>query len=186
MQLVHSHTGVIAPHHVRDDLFAGGLTGQIAGLIMAIVMMAVYAFVLQAGALYPIQVIGSFVTGNIAVAGHFDLASFLAGVVLHMFGPSLVWGLVFAAIVHALDVRKVGTLLLVGLGIGLASQVIDVELLVPPFFRALHGHDIWHENVPEFWSWAAHAVYGLSLAIFAWVRPRIVNTVDTTTGARAI
>jgi hypothetical protein len=35
--------------------------------------------------------------------------------------------------------------------------------------RSLHGRDIWAAEVPAFWSWAAHLVFGLSLALFAVV-----------------
>jgi len=38
-------------------------------------------------------------------------------------------------------------------------------------FGALHGHNIWAENVPAFWSWAAHVVFGLGLMMFPLVRP---------------
>ena len=34
--------------------------------------------------------------------------------------------------------------------------------------KALHGHDIWAEQVPAFWSWAAHVVFGVGLAVFPW------------------
>lgn len=162
-----------AAHHVRDDLIGGALAGQIAGLVMAVVMMAVFAIFLGTSPLFPVQVIGSFATGDVAVQGQFHLASLLAGLALHQLGPSLLWGLAFAGVVHALDVRRIGPLLFAGLGVGVASQVIDVNLLIPPLFRALHGHDIWSENVPAFWSWASHVVFGLSLASFAWVRPRV-------------
>ena len=168
------HDG-IAHHAQRADLFAGVLAGQISGLIMALVMMGVFAVFLGTSPLFPVQVIGSFVTGNIAVQG-FHLPSVLWGLVLHQLGPSLAWGLGFGAVVHVLDVRRLGGLLLVGLGIGVTSQVIDVNMVIPVAFPALHGRDIWTENVPMFWSWAAHLVFGLSLATFGWVRPRIGDT----------
>ena len=38
---------------------------------------------------------------------------------------------------------------------------------------ALHGHDLWAEEVPAFWSWAAHVVFGLSLVVFTRVRARL-------------
>jgi hypothetical protein len=40
--------------------------------------------------------------------------------------------------------------------------------------NALHGHDIWAEQVPAFWSWAAHLVFGLGLLVF----PKIADRSD--------
>jgi hypothetical protein len=41
--------------------------------------------------------------------------------------------------------------------------------------KALHGHDIWAEQVPAFWCWAAHVVFGLALVTFGWVTARIAR-----------
>ena len=61
----------------------------------------------------------------------------------------------------------------IGVAVGVASQLVDVNLLLPPIMRALHGHDIWAAEVPAFWSWAAHVVYGLALGLlFTSVRGR--------------
>jgi hypothetical protein len=172
MQLAHTHTDAAAPHHVRDDLVAGGLASQVAGLVMAIVMMLVYAVFLGTSPLFPVQVIGSLFTGDAALHG-FHLPSLLAGLVFHQLGPCLVWGLAFAGVVHALDLRSAVGLALGGLAIGVASQVIDVDVLAAPVWRAAQGHDIWSAHVPEFWSWAAHLVFGIALASFGWIRPKI-------------
>jgi hypothetical protein len=155
-------------------LVAGAVTGQIAGLIMAVVVMAVFTIFLGKGPLYPVQVIGSFVFGDAAIQG-FNLPALLAGLVLHQAGPSLFWGVVFGGVLYALDIRRGGTLVLVGAVIGLASQVVDVNLVVPVAMKALHGHDIWAEQVPAFWSWAAHLVFGLGLATFPWVHGKLVS-----------
>lgn len=148
---------------LRRDLAAGALAGQVAGLVMAVVVMAVFTLFLGKGPLFPVQVIGSLLFGDAALPG-FHLGALLAGLVLHQAGPSLAWGLLFGALVHVLGLRRGGGLLLAGAFVGLASQVIDVGLLVPAAMRALHGHDLWAENVPAFWSWAAHLVFGLALA----------------------
>lgn len=58
--------------------------------------------------------------------------------------------------------------------VGIASQVVDVNLMVPRVMNALHGHDIWAEQVPAFWSWAAHLVFGLGLLVF----PKIADRSD--------
>ncbi len=153
-------------------LAAGAIAGQISGLIMAAVMMAVFTVFLGKGPLYPVQVIGSFVFGDAALQG-FHLPAFLAGLVLHQAGPSLFWGVVFGGVLYALDVRRGAAVVLIGAITGLASQAIDVNLVVPVAMKALHGHDIWAEQVPAFWSWAAHLVFGLGLAVFPWVHGKL-------------
>jgi hypothetical protein len=177
-----AHTGTLTPgslHHdthlspVGRDIAAGALAGQAAGLVVAVVVMAVFTLFLGKGPLFPVQVIGSFVFGDAAVHG-FHLGALLAGLVLHQAGPSLAWGLVFGGLVHVLDLRRTGELLVAGAAVGLASQVVDVNLVMPVAMRALHGHDLWAENVPAAWSWAAHLVFGLALATLPWLRERFL------------
>jgi hypothetical protein len=160
----------------RDDLISGALAGQIAGLLMAVVVMAVFTIFLGKGPLYPVQVIGSFVFGDEAIAG-FHFGALLTGLLLHQLGPSLAWGSIFGLLVNRIDVRSRSALIVLGVAIGLASQIVDVELLLPPLMNALHGHDIWAEQVPSFWSWAAHVVFGLGLAVFPWVSARVSRSV---------
>ena len=163
------HAGASSPGRY---LAAGAIAGQIAGLIMAVVMMVVFTIFLGKGPLYPVQVIGSFVFGDAALQG-FNLPALLAGLVLHQAGPSLLWGLVFGGVLYAFDLRRGGTVVLIGAMIGIVSQVVDVNLVVPAAMKALHGHDIWAEQVPAFWSWAAHLVFGLGLAVFPWVHGKL-------------
>lgn len=178
-----AHIGTLSPGSLHHDthlsplgrsLAAGALAGQAAGLVMAVVVMAVFTLFLGKGPLFPVQVIGSFVFGAAAVHG-FHLGALLAGLVLHQAGPSLAWGIVFGGLVHSLELRRAGELLVAGAAVGLASQAIDVNLVVPVAMRALHGHDLWAENVPAFWSWAAHLVFGLALASLPWLSRRILG-----------
>ena len=147
------------------ELLAGIVTGQISGLIMAVVVMAVFTLFLGKGPLFPVQVIGSFVFGDAALNG-FHLPAFLTGLVLHQLGPSLAWGIALGLAAKTFDIRSGAGLVLLGLGIGVLSQVIDVNLVLSRAFVALHGHDIWAEQVPAFWSWAAHLVFGLGLLLY--------------------
>lgn len=163
------HRSHLAP--LRRDLAAGALAGQVAGLVMAVVVMAVFTLFLGKGPLFPVQLIGSLLYGDAALAG-FHPGALLAGLLLHQAGPSLAWGLAFGALVHGLGLRRGGLLLAAALT-GLASQVVDAGLLVPAAMRALHGHDLWAENVPAFWGWAAHLVFGLALACQPWIARRL-------------
>src|SRR5579883_147847 len=144
---------------LRRSLLAGFLTGQVSGLIMAAVVMAVFTLFLGKGPLFPVQVIGSFVTGDAALHG-FHAPSFIAGLLLHQLGPSLGWGLAFGLLVGLFGLRG-GKLAAAAIAVGLVSQVVDLNLIGSRAFVYFHGHDIWAENVPAFWSWAAHLVFGL-------------------------
>jgi hypothetical protein len=160
------HTG--ATQEIYEDLRSAIITGQISGLIMAVVVMLVFTLFLGHGPLYPVQVIGSLVYGEAALEG-FNAGAFVAGLLLHQLGPSLFWAIVFGLTVHATGVRRGAGLVAMGLAVGIASQVIDVNLLMGPIMRGLHGRDIWAAEVPAFWSWAAHAVFGIGLGLFAIV-----------------
>lgn len=153
-------------------LGAGALAGQLAGLIMAGVVMAVFVLFLGKGLLYPVQVIGSFIFGDQAIP-KFHLGALVAGLLLHQLGPALFWGLVLSVVAWKLRIRRGAQIALVGAAIGVVSQLVDVHLILPVAYRALHGHDIWAEQVPVFWSWAAHLVFGLSLSIYPWVYGKI-------------
>lgn len=158
---------------IASDLRAGALAGQVSGLIMAVVMMVVFTLFLGKGPLFPVQVIGSIVFGDTATQG-FHLPALLAGLVLHQLGPSLFWGVALGALAYVTGVRREAGLAALAVGLGLASQIVDVNLILPSAFTALQGHNIWAEQVPAFWSWAAHLVFGLGLAVYPrmydWVR----------------
>lgn len=157
---------------LRRSLYAGLLAGQAAGLIMAVVVMAVFTLFLGKGPLFPVQVIGSFIFGDAALRG-FHAPAFLAGLALHQLGPSLGWGLAMGAGVWAFGMRSGARLAGLAVGIGLLSQLIDVNIAGARAFTALHGHDIWAEQVPAFWSWAAHLVFGLGLLLYPVVEKRL-------------
>jgi hypothetical protein len=162
----HSATTTVAAPRSSSlrELIVAAVTGQLAGLVMAVVVMAVFTIFLGKGPLFPVQVIGSFAFGDAAVQGGVHVPALLAGLVLHQLGPALGWSLVFGLLVRALDARRGAPLLALGLAVGLASQLVDVNLILGRAMTALHGHDLWAEHVPAFWSWAAHVVFGLALA----------------------
>src|SRR6187399_1514364 len=121
----------------RRHVLAGALSGQIAGLIMAVVVMAVFTLFLGKGPLYPVQVIGSFVFGDAALQG-FHVPAFLTGLVLHQLGPALFWSLVFGLIVYKCQVNGGPALWALGAATGLLSQAVDVNLILPAAMTALH------------------------------------------------
>ncbi len=148
---------------LRREILPAVITGQIAGLVMAVVVMAVFTL-LGKGPLFPVQVIGSIAFGDAALAG-FHLPALVTGLLVHQ-SAAFVWSLVFALAAARIGVRTAPAAAGLGIAVGLASQLVDVNLMMPPIMRALHGHDLWAENVPAHWSWAAHIVYGLAFALY--------------------
>ena len=169
---------IMAPDRrsLRNDLLVGAVSGQIAGLVMAMAMVAVFALFLGKPVYYPVQVIGSFVFGDAALVG-FQLPAFLTGLALHQGVASLIWGIVFGLLVHQLQPRGAAWVAL-ALGVGIVSEILDVGLLVPAIMNARFGHNIWAENVPRFWDWASHLIFGLSFLVFPWVNARFFRRAE--------
>ncbi len=146
------------------------ITGQIAGLIMAVVVMIVFTL-LGKGPLYPVQVIGSAVFGESALQG-LNIAALLAGLVLHQAGPSLLWGSIFGLFAKNTNIDSTIKSLTFGLVVGLISMA-GPYFLIPAIMNALHGVDIWNREVPIFWDWAAHIVYGASFILYPTVMKKL-------------
>src|SRR4051812_38800695 len=83
-----------------EELVPAIITGQIAGLVMAVVVMLVFVVFLGHGPLYPVQVIGSLLFGDAALQGT-NLGAIVAGLLLHQGGPALFWSIAFGLAVHA-------------------------------------------------------------------------------------
>lgn len=152
----------------RGTLIPGIVTGQVAGLIMAVVVMAVFALFLGKSPLFPVQVIGSTLVGEPALHG-FNLTALVAGLLLHQLGPSLLWGALFGLLARYLSVTSARQSLLLGLGIGIAAMA-GPYLLIPAVMDTLQGVDFWAREVPIGWDWAAHLVFGASFALYPLVR----------------
>src|SRR5690606_12785431 len=105
------------------------ITGQIAGLIMAVVVMIVFTLFLGKSPLYPVQVIGSALFGQSALSG-FHFGALLAGLVLHQLGPSLLWGVLFGLFSKKYPLDSTKKALGAGLALGVVSM-IGPYLLIP-------------------------------------------------------
>lgn len=154
-----------------SSLLAGAITGQIAGLIMAVAVMAVFVIFYGRSPLYPVQVIGSTVFGGEALQG-FHFGAVLAGLLLHQLGPALAWGLLFGAVVGKIDQITTKQSLILGLMLG-AVSMIDVYVFVPAVMHALHGVDYWNQEIPMFWDWVAHLVFGISFSLYPKVAQKL-------------
>lgn len=152
------------PYPLRSHAVIGGLlTSQAAGLIMAVVVMIVFTVFLGKGPLYPVQVIGSTIFGENALVG-FNFSAFLAGLILHQ-SVALAWGVVFTFLAIALKVRTIKQSVILGVLVAVVSMV-DTYFFVPAVMNHFHGVDIWNREVPIFWNWAAHLVFGLSYGLY--------------------
>lgn len=88
------------------------ITSQVAGLIMAVVVMAVFTIFLGHGPLYPVQVIGSIAFGESALNG-FQLPALFAGLVTHQL-VALAWGVVFGLIATQINISSVSSSAILG------------------------------------------------------------------------
>jgi hypothetical protein len=169
--IVKSNVSMSAAKTYERPVLGGIITGQIAGLIMAVVVMIVFALFLGKSPLYPVQVIGSTLFGESALQG-FHLGALLAGLVLHQAGPSLLWGVVFGLLAKRIPLDTAGSALGFGLALGVMTMA-GPYFLIPAIMNALHGVDIWNREVPMFWDWAAHLVFGASFALYPVVQTKL-------------
>jgi len=152
-------------------LLSGIITGQIAGLIMAVVVMMVFTVFLGKSPLFPVQVIGSVLFGEPALQG-FHLGALIAGLLLHQLGPSLLWGAIYGLLAKKFSPRTSSSALYLGLALGVASMV-GPYVLIPAVMNTLQGVDFWNREVPMFWDWAAHLVFGASFALYPSVERKL-------------
>ncbi|MCM2352101.1 MAG: hypothetical protein NDI63_00690 [Pseudobdellovibrio sp.] len=155
----------------NKPILTGLITGQVAGLIMAVVVMIVFAVFLGKSPLYPVQVIGSMVFGESALP-NFHFGALLAGLVLHQFGPSLLWGFLFGVLAKQYSIKSTAQALVCGVAVGVVSMV-GPYVLIPFLMNALHGVDIWNREVPMFWDWAAHIVFGASFVLYPKIAEKL-------------
>lgn len=152
-------------------LVTGIVTGQIAGLIMAVVVMIVFAVFLGKSPLFPVQVIGSVLFGESALQG-FHFGALIAGLVLHQLGPSLLWGALYGLMASKLQPHAKGAALMLGLGISVISMV-GPYVLIPFVMNLMQGTDYWNREVPMFWDWAAHIVFGISFVLYPAIEAKL-------------
>jgi len=162
---MHTSTmGKVESHTEKKAFLSSIVTGQIAGLIMAVAVMAVFAIVYGKNPFFPVQVIGSALLGESALEG-FNLKAILVGLVLHQAGPALLWGALFGIVARKVDLSSTKTVLFAGFILGIISMS-GPYFFIPSIFHALQGVDIWNREVPIFWNWVAHLIFGFSFVIY--------------------
>ena len=169
------------------ELRAGVLAGQVAGLVMAATLMALFATFLGTSPFRPVQVIASSVLGEKALEP-ITGSALLVGIAVHQLGPALVWGGVFGFVVWLSRPSRGAALMMFGLLIGAVSQIVDVYLVLPALLHSVsHGlpralpiqdQNLWTEYVPPAASWLAHLAFGLALAVYPWRYDPLLKTFD--------
>jgi hypothetical protein len=157
---------VTTAHYARfaASLVSGVVASLIGGVVMAIVMVVAYMAFKHTSFLYPLRPIGTFLYGS-AMLSRPTAGMYVAATLFH-FGICVIWGIVYGIAATLLRVDKsVGGALTLGLIVGLASQIIDVNLVTPAFMARVWGYNLWADTVPPLYSWVAHVAFGATFAI---------------------
>jgi hypothetical protein len=157
---------VTTAHYARfsASLVSGFIAAMIGGVVMAIVMVVAYMVFQHSSLFYVLRPIGTFLYGDRMLEAPMA-AMYVAALAFH-FGICAVWGIVFgfAATILRVD-HSVGGSLALGVVIGLASQIVDVNLIAPALQNRLWGTDLWTATVPPLYSWLGHIAFGLTFGL---------------------
>ena len=157
---------VTRAHYARlgASLVSGVVASLVGGVAMAIVMIVAFTTIRHTSVLYALRPIGAFLYGDRMFWAPRP-AMYVAAAALH-FGVCALWGVVFALAATLLRAESsIGGALLVGIVIGLASEIIDVGFVAPSLMDSLWGEDLWTARVPAAYSWPGHVAFGLSFAV---------------------
>jgi uncharacterized membrane protein YagU involved in acid resistance len=143
----------------------GALGGFIAGIVFAMFEMVMAALMNGVGAFFmPLRMIGAMVLGRQALDPGYSLATAgITGMVVHMM-LSVVFGMVFAAIVHAVPAlrRSHAVLISVVSTLGLLLWPINFYVIAPLF-----GWDWFPNNTNPLVQFIAHTfMYGTVLGLY--------------------
>jgi len=153
-------------HYARfaASLVSGFIAAMIGGVAMAIVMVVAFMAIRHTGLLYALHPIGAFLYGDRMFVAP-SAGMYVAATAFH-FGVCAIWGIVFAFAATLLRADKsVGGSLVLGIVVGLASQIVDINLVTPALMSSLWGQDLWTATVPPAYSWLGHIAFGLCFAI---------------------
>jgi hypothetical protein len=146
------------------SLVSGLVASLVGGVAMAIVMVVAYMTMQHTSFLYPLRPIGAFLYGDRMLVA--PSAGMYAAATGFHFGVCAIWGIVFAFAATLLRADKsFGGSLILGIVIGLASQIVDINFVTPPLMNSLWGQDLWTATVPPAYSWLGHVAFGLSFVI---------------------
>jgi hypothetical protein len=174
MAYVRSLDDVIDRRPLGREVAAGALAGQVAGLAMVVVMMALFSVFLRESPFSPVEAIAAAVLGE-HVVGSLDARTLIVGVLVHQLGPALFWGVFFGAVVWLVKPRRGMALMLMGLLVGALAQIVDIYLVLPALSRHAHAlgdlaaaGNVWTAHVPPAVSWIGHLMFGAALSFYPW------------------
>jgi hypothetical protein len=147
------------------SMLSAFIASQVGGALMAVFLCAWYVAAYNTYLFHPLNIIATFRYGEPALY-NLHAAGYLWAVAFHL-GVCALWGLAYGLLATALRVDKnKWAPLALGLAIGLASHIVDINLVTPALMANLHGHNIWAENVTPLAGWLGHIVFGLGFAVF--------------------
>jgi hypothetical protein len=159
-------TSVTGAHYARfaASLVSGLVASLVGGVVMAVVMVVAFMAFQHTSLLYVLRPIGTFLYGDEMLVAP-TAAMYVAAAALH-FGICAIWGFVFAVAATLIRAdQSIGGALVLGIVIGLASQILDIGLVTPALQNARWGQDLWTATVPAAYSWLGHVGFGLSFVI---------------------
>ena len=146
------------------SLVSGFLTAMIGGVVMALVMVVAFMAFQHTTFLYALRPVGAFLFGDRMLVAP-TASMYVAATAFHL-GVCAVWGIVFAFAATLLRADKsYGGSLVLGIVIGLASQIVDINFVTPPLMNSLWGQDLWAATVPPLYSWLGHIVFGVAFVL---------------------
>lgn len=165
---------VTTAHYARfsASLTASVIASMSGAALSALVMVVAFMRFEGRPFFYPLQLVGTFLFGDLALsAPRWEIYPTAAA--FH-FGICAVWGIVYAFCATMLCVDKsIWGSLALGLVVGMAAKLVDVDLVAPSVMTRLWGHNLWAESVPPVFSWLGHIVFGVSLGVFPFVFRRL-------------
>lgn len=147
------------------SLLAAVSASQVGAVLLVAFLCAYNVVVFRAPLLSPLQIYGSYRYGDAALiqlhAGGYAWAF------AFVMGTCALWGLVYGLLATALRVDKDRWApIALGVIVGLAAQIVDINLVTPRIMQALWGHDMFAENMRPVSSWVGHVLFGLGFAAF--------------------
>lgn len=136
----------------------------LGGCVMAAVLIVAFMTIERTSFLYVLRPIGTLIWGDRMLVA--PTAAMYAGAAALHFGVAVAWGLVYACMASLLRVElSPSGALVVGVVIGLAALIIDVQLLAPAIGDARWGDDLFTSTMPPAFSWLGHVAFGASFVV---------------------
>jgi hypothetical protein len=146
------------------SLVSGVATAIVGGVVMAAVLVIAFMTVERTSFFYWLRPIGTFLYGDRMLVR--PTPAMYAGAAALHFGIAALWGIVYAFAATFLRVDKsVGGSVALGIVIGLAAQILDVNIIAPALQERLFGYDMFTTTMRPSFIWLAHIAFGLTFGL---------------------